>query len=72
MKNQKGSSPKFRGAQILLKADADGPARPAIGIAEAFSGRVLTIEDRRTHLERLIHSKSSGTASSILFGRRRL
>lgn len=38
VKNLKGSSQKFRRAQILLKADADGPAWPDLKIAEAFKG----------------------------------
>ena len=45
IKNLKGSSQKFRRAQILLKADADGPAWPDVKIAEAFNCRVQTIEN---------------------------
>jgi hypothetical protein len=47
IKNLKGSSQKFRRAQILLKADADGPAWPDHKIAEAFNCRVQTIENLR-------------------------
>ena len=36
IKNLKGSSQKFRRAQILLKADADRPAWSDAKIAEAF------------------------------------
>jgi Homeodomain-like domain len=44
LKKLKGSSQRFRRAQILLKADADGPAWPDLKIAEAFNCRVQTIE----------------------------
>src|SRR6266704_3004506 len=50
IKNLKGSSQKFRRAQILLKADADGPAWPDLKIAEAFSCRVQTVENLRKRL----------------------
>jgi Homeodomain-like domain len=50
IKHLKGSSQKFRRAQILLKADADGPAWPDIRIAEAFNCRVQTIENLRKRL----------------------
>jgi hypothetical protein len=50
VKNLKGSSQKFRRAQILLKADADGPAWPDLKIAEAFNCRVQTIENLRKRL----------------------
>lgn len=39
IKHLKGSSQTFRRAQILLKADADGPGWPDIRIAEAFNCR---------------------------------
>jgi transposase len=50
IKNLKGSSQKFRRAQILLKADADGPGWPDFQIAEAFNCRVQTIENIRKRL----------------------
>src|SRR6266704_5057710 len=50
IKNLKGSSQKFRRAQILLKADADGPGWPDLKIAEAFNCRVQTIENLRKRL----------------------
>jgi hypothetical protein len=50
VKNLKGSSQKFRRAQILLKADIDGPAWPDLKIAEAFNCRVQTIENLRKRL----------------------
>ncbi len=50
VKTLKGSSQKFRRAQILLKADADGPGWPDAKIAEAFNCRVQTIENLRRRL----------------------
>jgi transposase len=50
IKNLKGSSQKFRRAQILLKADADGPGWSDGKIAEAFNCRVQTIENIRKRL----------------------
>jgi hypothetical protein len=50
LKNLKGSSQKFRRAQILLKADADGPGWTDVKIAEAFNCRVQTIENVRKRL----------------------
>ena len=50
VKKLKGSSQKARRAQILLKADADGPAWPDTKIAEAFGCRVQTIETVRKRL----------------------
>ena len=43
----KGSSEKVRRAQILLKADADGPAWTDERIADAFSCRTKTVENVR-------------------------
>jgi hypothetical protein len=42
-----GSGQKVRRAQILLKADADGPAWTDDRIAEAYSCRRKTVEDVR-------------------------
>ena len=50
IKRLKGSSQKVRRAQILLKADADGPAWTDSRIAEAFNCRVQTIENLRKRL----------------------
>ena len=47
VKNLKGSSQKFRRAQILLKADADGPEWTDAKIADAFQCRVQTVENLR-------------------------
>jgi len=50
IKHLKGSSQKFRRAQILLKTDADGPAWSDVRTAEAFHCRVQTIEPLRKRL----------------------
>jgi Homeodomain-like domain len=47
---QKGSSLKVRRAQILLKADADGPNWTDARIAEAFGCRRQTVENVRERL----------------------
>ena len=50
VKKLKGSSQKVRRAQILLKADADGPNWTDERIAEAFSCRTKTVENIRQRL----------------------
>ena len=50
VKKLKGSSQKVRRAQILLKADADGPNWTDARIAEAYHCRVQTIENLRKRL----------------------
>jgi len=50
IKKLKGSSQKVRRAQILLKADADGPNWTDRKIAEAFSCRTQTVEGLRQRL----------------------
>ena len=50
VKKLKGSSQKLRRAQILLKADADGPAWTDAKIAEAFGCRTKTVENIRQRL----------------------
>jgi len=50
VKKLSGGSEKVKRAQILLKADADGPNWPDERIAEAFSCRVSTIEALRKRL----------------------
>lgn len=50
IKKLTGSSQKFRRAQILRTADAHGPGWLGIKSAEAFNGRVQTIEHVRTRL----------------------
>ena len=50
VKKLSGSSQKVRRAQILLKADTDGPNWPDKKIAEAFSCRFQTVESVRKRL----------------------
>ncbi len=50
IKKLKGSSQKVRRAQILLKADADGPNWTDKKIAEAFLCRTKTVENIRERL----------------------
>jgi hypothetical protein len=50
VKKLNGSSQKVRRAQILLKADADGPAWSDSRIAEAFDCRRQTVEMIRQRL----------------------
>jgi hypothetical protein len=50
IKKLKGTSQKVRRAQILLKADADGPNWTDQRIAEAFGCRVQTVEKIRQRL----------------------
>ena len=50
IKRLKGSSQKVRRAQILLKADANGPAWTDKRIAEAFGCRTNTVENIRERL----------------------
>ena len=50
IKKLKGTSQKVRRAQILLKADADGPNWTDEQIAEAFSCQTRTIEKIRLRL----------------------
>ena len=45
-----GTSETVRRAQILLKADADGPGWTDRQIAEAFGCRTKTVENVRQHL----------------------
>ena len=50
VKKLKGSSQKVRRAQVLLKADADGPNWTDTRIAEAFDCRTKTVENIRQRL----------------------
>src|SRR5436309_14044874 len=50
VKKLRGSSLKVRRAQILLKADADGPAWTDKQIAEAVDCRIKTVENIRQRL----------------------
>lgn len=66
VKKLNGSSQKVRRAQILLKADADGPGWTDARIADAFSCRVQTVENLRKRLvtegfEMAFHGKPRST-----------
>ena len=50
VKKLKGTSQKVRRAQMLLKADVDGPKWTDKKIAEAFSCRTKTVENIRQRL----------------------
>ena len=50
VKKLKGTSQKVRRANILLKADVDGPSWSDVKIAEALSCRTRTIENVRRRL----------------------
>lgn len=50
VKKLNGSSQKVRRAQVLLKADAEGPAWTDARIAEAFGCRTKTVENIRQNL----------------------
>jgi hypothetical protein len=61
VKKLKGTSQKVRRAQILLKADVDGPNWTAQRIAKAFSCRTKTVEIIRQRLvERGFHKTLNG------------
>jgi hypothetical protein len=62
VKELKGSSQKVRRAQMLLKADANGPAWKDERIAEAFDSRTRTVEKLRERFvtegfEHTLHGK---------------
>ena len=50
IKKLKGTSQKVRRAQILLKADADGPNWTDLKISEAYGCRTKTVENVRQRL----------------------
>jgi hypothetical protein len=65
----KGTGQKVRRAQVLLKADADGPAWTDAQIADAFSCRTKTIENIRQRFvelgfEQTLERKPSPTAGA--------
>lgn len=66
VKKLKGTSQKVRRANILLKADANGPNWPDANIAEAFSCRIQTVENTRRRfvmegLNAVLHRKKRDT-----------
>ena len=65
----KGTSEKVRRAQMLLKADADGPAWTDAQIADAFDCRTKTVENVRQRFvelgfEQTLNLKKSPTAGA--------
>ena len=65
----KGTGEKVRRAQMLLKADADGPAWTDARIADAFSCRTKTVENVRQRFvelgfEQTLNRKQSPTAGA--------
>jgi hypothetical protein len=73
VKKLKGSSQKMRRAQILLKADADGPAWTDARIAEAYGCTTQAIEFLRERLvtdgfELALHGKPKSPRSKVLSG----
>ena len=52
VKKLKGTSQKVRRAQVLLKADADGPGWSDEKICEAYGCRVQTVENARKRFVR--------------------
>jgi hypothetical protein len=65
----KGTGEKVRRAQMLLKADADGPGWTDAQIADAFSCRTKTVENVRQRFvelgfEQTLNRKTSSTAGA--------
>ena len=74
VKKLKGSSQKVRRAQILLKADADGPSWTDAELAEAFGCRIRTVELIRERLvtegfERTLEGRSKKSRGKVLDGK---
>src|SRR5438445_10764420 len=75
VKKLKGTGQKVRRAQVLLKADADGPNWTDERIAEAFSCRTRTVERLRPRLvergfEETLHrvERAQPTVGTLLTG----
>lgn len=69
IKKLKGTSQKVRRAQMLLKADDDGPGWTDARIADAFSCRTKTVENVRQRFvelgfEQTLDRKKSATAGA--------
>lgn len=74
VKKLKGSSQKVRRAQVLLKADADGPNWTDADIAEAFGCRIRTVELIRERLvtegfEKTLEGQSKKRRGKVLDGK---
>lgn len=66
VKKFKGTSQKVRRAQVLLKADADGPAWSDSRIADAFGCRRQTVETiRQRFVEAGFHETLEGKKRSL-------
>ena len=57
IKKLKGTGQKVRRAQVLLKADVNGPAWTDRQISEAFGCRTKTVENIRQHLSNAVLSR---------------
>jgi transposase len=68
----KGTGEKVRRAQMLLKADADGPAWTDRQIAEAFSCRTQTVENVRRRFVELGFEQSLDRKKSQTAGAKKL
>ena len=68
----KGTGQKVRRAQVLLKADADGPAWTDAQIAEAFSCRTKTVENIRQRFVELGFEQSLDRKKSPTAGAKKL
>lgn len=74
VKKLKGSSQKVRRAQVLLKADADGPNWTDAEIAEAYGCRIRTVELIRERLvtegfEKTLEGQSKKSRGKVLDGK---
>lgn len=73
VKKLKGSSQKVRRAQVLLKADADGPDWTDCQIAEAYGCRTRTVETIRERFitegfDATLHGKPKAPRPKVLRG----
>jgi len=68
----KGTGQKVRRAQILLKADADGPAWTDAQIADAFSCRTKTVENVRQRCVELGFEQTLNRKKSLTSGAKKL
>jgi hypothetical protein len=73
IKKLQGSSQKVRRAQVLLKADADGPAWTDAKIVEAYGCRIQTVEMMRERFvtegfELTLHGHPKAPRPKVLSG----
>lgn len=74
VKKLKGSSQKVRRAQVLLKADAEGPNWTDADIADAFGCRIRTVELIRERLvtegfEKTLEGRPKKSRGKVLDGK---